>query len=175
MPTTSTLVAAILLSFASLSCLKHDLLVSALVTVSPPVIYTSHRQQRPPYLGGKRETRIDEAIVSCARRGSTTAELDDEDQNSATVAIPPEILRPFALLILSQFILFVGVGAVIPTIPLYGQSIGLSSTSNGIVIGAPALALLLANRPAGQYADGLGRKKSHDGRHGNTIQYNLRN
>lgn len=103
-------------------------------------------------------TRIEEAFVSYARY--TTAELDDETQNSDMVSIPPEILRPFALLLLSQFILFVGVGAVIPTIPLYGQSIGLSSTSNGIVIGTPALALLLANRPAGQYADGSGRKKA---------------
>jgi MFS family permease len=73
------------------------------------------------------------------------------------------VLRPFTLLLLSQFILFVGVGAVIPTIPLYGQSIGLSSASNGIVIGAPALALLVANRAAGGYADsraGGGRKRA---------------
>ena len=161
MPSSSTLVAI----FASLSSLKHDLIVSALVT-SPPsplydVIYTSRKQRRPRYLGVKRETQTEEdIIVSYARKRSTTIELDDEAQNSDIVAIPPEILRPFALLLLSQFILFVGVGAVIPTIPLYGQSIGLSSTSNGIVIGAPALALLLANRPAGQYADGMGRKKA---------------
>jgi MFS family permease len=167
MPSTSSLVAAILLSFASLSSLKHDIIVSALVTVSPPTrqrfynfIDISLRQRRITYLGGKRETQTEEDIVSYARKRSTTIELDDEAQNSDMVAIPPEILRPFALLLLSQFILFVGVGAVIPTIPLYGQSIGLSSTSNGIVIGAPALALLLANRPAGQYADGLGRKKA---------------
>ena len=51
--------------------------------------------------------------------------------------IPPEVLQPFSLLLLSQFILFLGVGAVIPTIPLYGQSIGLSASSNGVVISAP--------------------------------------
>lgn len=48
-------------------------------------------------------------------------------------------------------------GAVIPTIPLYGQSIGLSAASNGIVISAPAVALLLISRIAGEYSD-RGRK-----------------
>ncbi|KAL7534542.1 hypothetical protein ACHAXR_005940 [Thalassiosira sp. AJA248-18] len=76
----------------------------------------------------------------------------DEDTN-----IPPEVLQPFSLLLLSQFILFLGVGAVIPTIPLYGQSIGLSSASNGLVISAPAVALLLVSRVAGEYSD-RGRK-----------------
>lgn len=42
-------------------------------------------------------------------------------------------------------------------IPLYGQSIGLSSTSNGVVIAAPAVALLLISRTAGEKAD-RGRK-----------------
>jgi len=73
--------------------------------------------------------------------------------------IPPEVLQPFSLLLLSQFILFLGVGAVIPTIPLYGQSIGLSAASNGVVISAPAIALLLVSRLAGECSD-LGRKKA---------------
>ena len=50
-----------------------------------------------------------------------------------------------------------GVGAVIPAIPLYGQSIGLSSASNGIVISTPAVALLLVSRFGGEFAD-KGRK-----------------
>jgi len=79
------------------------------------------------------------------------------ESEEAETNIPPEVLRPFSLLLLSQFILFIGVGAVIPTIPLYGQSIGLSGSSNGIVISAPAVALLLVSRVAGEYAD-IGRK-----------------
>ena len=79
----------------------------------------------------------------------------DDDEDDTT--IPPEVLQPFSLLLLSQFILFIGVGAVIPTIPIYGQSIGLSSTSNGIVLSAPAVALLLVSRIAGEYSD-RGRK-----------------
>jgi len=64
-----------------------------------------------------------------------------------------DIARPLALLLFAQFILFIGVGAVIPTIPLYGKEIGLSSAMNGLVISAPALALLFLAKPAGEYAD----------------------
>lgn len=54
---------------------------------------------------------------------------------------------------LSQFILFTGVGAVIPTIALYGKAIGLSGASNGLVLAAPAVALTLLARFSGGYAD----------------------
>ena len=114
-----------------------------------------------------RSTTRTEAIARARRQPATSDLAEGEgpggESSSASGIIPPEVLRPFTLLLLSQFILFVGVGAVIPTIPLYGQSIGLSSASNGIVIGAPALALLVANRAAGGYADsraGGGRKRA---------------
>jgi len=103
-----------------------------------------------------RSTTQTEAIGRIAKQQRpTTADNDspDDDDDEGTDVIPPEVLRPFALLLLSQFILFVGVGAVIPTIPLYGQSIGLSGASNGIVISAPAVALLLISRNAGESAD----------------------
>eukprot|EP00581_Thalassiosira_minuscula_P001399 CAMPEP_0183746546 /NCGR_PEP_ID=MMETSP0737-20130205/66814_1 /TAXON_ID=385413 /ORGANISM="Thalassiosira miniscula, Strain CCMP1093" /LENGTH=516 /DNA_ID=CAMNT_0025982245 /DNA_START=286 /DNA_END=1833 /DNA_ORIENTATION=- len=80
-----------------------------------------------------------------------------EEDTEEETRIPPEVLQPFSLLLLSQFLLFLGVGAVIPSIPLYGQSIGLSGQANGIVISAPAVALLLVSRLAGEYAD-TGRK-----------------
>lgn len=85
--------------------------------------------------------------------GQKISDTDESEESS----IPPEVLKPFSLLILSQFILFLGVGAVIPAIPLYGQSIGLSSASNGIVISTPAVALLLVSRFSGELAD-KGRK-----------------
>ncbi len=77
----------------------------------------------------------------------------DTDEDEETNNIPTDVLQSFTLLILSQFVLFLGVGAVIPAIPLYGQSIGLSSASNGIVISTPAVALLLCSRFAGEFAD----------------------
>ncbi|CAM9549355.1 unnamed protein product, partial [Heterosigma akashiwo] len=63
------------------------------------------------------------------------------------------VATPLALLLLSQFILFIGVGAVIPSIPLYGKEIGLSQAANGVVISAPAVALLLGAKFGGNYAD----------------------
>ena len=60
---------------------------------------------------------------------------------------------PFALILLSQFVLFVGVGAIIPAIPLYGQSIGLSQAANGVVVSAPAIMLLTCARWGGNFSD----------------------
>jgi MFS family permease len=68
------------------------------------------------------------------------------------------VAAPLALLLLSQFILFIGVGAVIPSIPLYGKEIGLSSSMNGVVISAPAVALLLGAKRGGNFADRGGRR-----------------
>eukprot|EP00640_Fibrocapsa_japonica_P001869 CAMPEP_0113942246 /NCGR_PEP_ID=MMETSP1339-20121228/7993_1 /TAXON_ID=94617 /ORGANISM="Fibrocapsa japonica" /LENGTH=452 /DNA_ID=CAMNT_0000946639 /DNA_START=185 /DNA_END=1543 /DNA_ORIENTATION=+ /assembly_acc=CAM_ASM_000762 len=80
-----------------------------------------------------------------------------EDSKSSILGMPKATAQPLSLLLFSQFILFIGVGAVIPTLPLYGKAIGLSSAANGLVISAPALALLLLAQPAGKYAD-LARK-----------------
>ena len=90
------------------------------------------------------------------QQGDLVQNLEDLQDGEKT-DIPSDVLKPFSVLILSQFILFLGVGAVIPAIPLYGQSIGLSSASNGIVISTPAVALLLVSRFAGELAD-KGRK-----------------
>jgi MFS family permease len=67
--------------------------------------------------------------------------------------VPRETAKSLSILLASQFILFVGVGAVIPSIPLYGKEIGFSSAVNGLVISTPALALLLLAKKAGQFAD----------------------
>lgn len=82
-----------------------------------------------------------------------TVENNNQNENKLLFGIPDDTGKSLALLLFSQFILFIGVGAVIPSIPLYGKEIGLSGAANGIVISAPALALLLLARPAGKYAD----------------------
>jgi MFS family permease len=69
-----------------------------------------------------------------------------------------EVWGSFALLLFSQFFLFIGVGAVIPSIPLYGKELGLTGSANGIVISAPAVALLLCANTGGRLADRRGRK-----------------
>ena len=63
------------------------------------------------------------------------------------------VAQPLGTLLAAQLVLFVGVGAVIPVLPLYGREIGLSSAVSGLVISAPAVALLLGARFAGEYAD----------------------
>ena len=55
-----------------------------------------------------------------------------------------------AILLLAQLVLFTGVGAVIPTIALYGKAMGLVDYQCRAV--APAVAALLA-QPAGGFAD----------------------
>ena len=82
-----------------------------------------------------------------------TVENNNQNENKLLFGIPDETGKSLALLLFSQFLLFIGVGAVIPSIPLYGKEIGLSGAANGIVISAPALALLLLARPAGKFAD----------------------
>lgn len=67
--------------------------------------------------------------------------------------ISDSVVKPLQLLLFSQFLLFIGVGAVIPSIPLYGKEIGLSNSANGIVISAPAVALLLGAKFGGNFAD----------------------
>ena len=77
-----------------------------------------------------------------------------EETSGAVFGLPRDTFVPFALLLLAQFILFIGVGAVIPTLPLFAkESFGLSNAANGIVIGAPAIALLVLARPSGGFAD----------------------
>ena len=72
---------------------------------------------------------------------------------TAESSLQKGVMGPFTLLIASQFLLFIGVGAVIPSIPLYGKEIGLSGAANGIVISAPAVALFLMANWSGRRAD----------------------
>lgn len=76
------------------------------------------------------------------------------DKDGTVFGLPRvDVAEPLGLLLACQLVLFVGVGAVIPTLPLYGKAIGLSSSVNGIVIAAPAAALLVGAAPAGSFAD----------------------
>ena len=85
---------------------------------------------------------------------------DDDDDAEMLFGLPREAVgEPLAILLASQFVLFIGVGALLPALPLYAQSIGLSGSANGIVLSAPALAMLALNLPAGKLVDSWGRKQ----------------
>ena len=87
------------------------------------------------------------STVSRLQQDSSREKEEETDEGVDAVK------APLALLFLSQFLLFIGVGAVIPAIPLYGQEIGLSQASNGIVISAPAVAMLIGSKFSGNFAD----------------------
>ena len=102
-----------------------------------------------PRLQQDEEQRIDcDQLQACETEPSAKAPL------ASLLELPRETVgEPLALLLFAQLVLFVGVGAVIPTIALYGKAIGLSSTLNGVVLSAPAVMLALLARPAGGFAD----------------------
>ena len=79
------------------------------------------------------------------------------NNNNVNAFLDSGVAGPLLLLLASQFLLFIGVGAVIPSIPLYGKELGFTSAANGIVISAPAVALLLVSKFSGNFAD-QGRK-----------------
>ena len=58
------------------------------------------------------------------------------------------------------FVNQLGFGAVIPVVPLYAQSFGVSQTAIGFSIAVYGLARFLVNVPTGQLADGIGRQRT---------------
>jgi len=118
---------------------------------TPSLVAQSHKQPTAAQSrlmdsrSHKRDTANHFLLLASTKNESPSDDSDD--------MVPESVKIPLALLFLSQFILFVGVGAVIPAIPLYGQEIGLSQAANGIVISAPAVALLIGAKFAGNYAD----------------------
>lgn len=127
--------------------------INAFTQQSNLLVNSVRRRQSAPYwntIGFLSDTYRKEAHIP-QRLSSTTD--DDTSIIIAGVEVPKSTAKPLRLLLVAQFILFLGVGAVIPTIPLYGKAIGLSSAMNGLVISAPALALLILAKPSGEYAD----------------------
>ena len=79
-------------------------------------------------------TTLKPHAIAARRPVSLTAAPNDEI----------DVQRTLATLIAAQVVLFVGVGAVIPVVAIYGrETLGLSAAASGVVVSAPALALLL--------------------------------
>lgn len=86
--------------------------------------------------------------------------IDEVKRRTSLAARPSEVdgeidvHRTLATLIAAQVVLFIGVGAVIPVVAIYGrETLGLSAAASGVVISAPALALLLGAKVSGAFAD----------------------
>ena len=124
---------------------------------------------KPAHLSSRLEATITKTCIKSKDRRPVwnsfqplLAKIDVKDHDSRTdhkkasnglFGFPKDVASPLLLLLLSQFLLFIGVGAIIPSIPLYGKEIGLSSAANGVVISAPAVALLLGAKWGGNFAD----------------------
>ncbi len=66
--------------------------------------------------------------------------------------------RPLVWLSLVIFVNQLGFGSIVPVVPLYAKSFGVSQSAIGLTIGVYGLARFLTNLPAGQLADRMGRR-----------------
>lgn len=74
----------------------------------------------------------------------------------------PRLYRENPMLLTLSMIMFTnmfGFGMIMPVIPLYGRTFDISSTMIGLLVTSFGVARLLANYPAGQLADRLGRRR----------------
>lgn len=114
------------------------------------------KEEEERFMTATAATTIEENERMIAR---TSSEFKSRKEVPSVYGIPRDtVLTPLAGLLVSQLVLYIGVGVLLPALPLYAQSIGLSQSANGLVISAPALAMLILNVPTGQMADRYGRK-----------------
>jgi MFS transporter, DHA1 family, multidrug resistance protein len=72
-----------------------------------------------------------------------------------------ELYRDNRALVWLSLVIFVnqlGFGSIVPVVPLYAKSFGVSQSAIGLTIGVYGLARFLTNLPAGQLADRMGRR-----------------
>jgi len=140
--------------------------VQTSVAPAPTAIVAPHGRTGDTSRKGEGARQQDSGIhVQEGRRGDGEwdgdhDENEDGDGEEMMFGLPRKrVFEPLSILLSSQLILFVGVGALLPALPLYAQSIGLNGSANGIVLSAPALAMLFLNLPAGRLVDSWGRKQ----------------
>ena len=102
--------------------------------------------------------RFSRAWLRDGRMVASRASREARRGDDGAFGLPRDAYEPLRTLLASQLVLYLGVGALLPALPLYAQAIGLSSGANGLVISAPAAAMLALNLPLGQAADRYGRK-----------------
>uniref|UniRef100_A0A7S4EPX9 Major facilitator superfamily (MFS) profile domain-containing protein n=1 Tax=Pseudo-nitzschia australis TaxID=44445 RepID=A0A7S4EPX9_9STRA len=126
---------------------------SAFSSMHSSSVLSPLRPYPKPTIAGVASIRKTTTIVQSKGSKRNQKNGDADEKMSTTQSPVTDVRGPFVLLLASQFLLFIGVGAVIPSIPLYGKEIGLSGAANGIVISAPAVALFLVANWSGRRAD----------------------
>ena len=82
-------------------------------------------------------------------------------EDSTAGASNPTAPNPTVILIWMSFLVGInqlGFGAVVPSLPLYAKSFGVTASAIGMAVGIYGLARFFIALPAGRLADGLGRR-----------------
>ena len=86
----------------------------------------------------------------------------DADANVDGAAVPLKFDRTtklqLSILLLTNFLVQMGIGMLIVILPLFCESIGLGALGVGILVAVPQLTKLLFNLPVGHLVDVVGRK-----------------
>lgn len=66
--------------------------------------------------------------------------------------------KQFIILYLNIFLVFLGIGLIIPVLPVYLKDLGLTGADLGVLVAVFALAQMLISPFGGTLADRLGKK-----------------
>src|SRR5205823_2353116 len=107
-----------------------------------------------------RDLRPGHALSRCGSRPAGSrgdhagAEMRGADSRGGFYARNRVLIWICALIAINQL----GFGSIVPVIPLYARSFGVSNSAIGLTIAIYGLARFLINMPAGQLADRVGRR-----------------
>ena len=92
--------------------------------------------------------------------GGGKPEGGEEPPKKGWRSIDRTIMKHVAILTGSQVMLNLGMGFMVPVMPLFAREMGghLGATGVGLIIAAPSITRLLCNLPFGMLADKIGRK-----------------
>ena len=87
--------------------------------------------------------------------GTSQPSLDETSQPALT----SEDKLQLGVLFSTSLLVQLGIGVIIPVLPAYAQSVGLTATDVGLVVAVPSFASALLNLPVGRLVDVVGRKR----------------
>ena len=90
---------------------------------------------------------------------SSRSEAETSGSEPPPLLLSPESKMQLSLLLGSGALLQLGIGMIVPCLPMYATSVGLTPADVGIVVAVPSFARAILNLPAGRVADLVGRKK----------------
>ena len=83
----------------------------------------------------------------------------DRTSESTSLILSHESKVQLGFILASGALIQLGIGAIVPCLPAYASSVGLTEAHVGVVVAVPSFARACLNLPAGRIADILGRKR----------------